>query len=263
MNGSNIRCMEGYSTLLVAERGAVVSVTINRPKAKNSINNVLIKELLSAFTQAEKNTNIKVVILEGNEQHFCTGMDFNALSKEGVSSIVGNDSNDYYKLLALMASCSKLVIAKVDGKANAGGIGLIAASDIVIARDDATFSLSEVLFGLLPACVMPFLIRRVGFQKAKWMTLTTQNISCQRAYQIGLVDEQGANTDDLLRRNLIRLTRLDTQTIMDLKAYMSKLWIIHDETQKLAVDKITTLLHSERVQCNITNFVEHNKFPWQ
>jgi polyketide biosynthesis enoyl-CoA hydratase PksH len=155
-----------------------------------------------------------------------------------------------------------VVIAKVEGQVTAGGVGLVAASDLVISSTGATFGLSEMLFGLLPACVLPFLIRRIGFQKARWMTLITQGIPAQRALEIGLVDEVGENPSDILRRNLLRLTRLERDTIGNLKAYMSKLWIMDNQTQKLAVDMITSLIESDLVQKNIKEFISTGSFPW-
>jgi polyketide biosynthesis enoyl-CoA hydratase PksH len=251
-----------YQSILVSEQYGVVTLKINRPEASNSINNTLIKEMLDVFTQIESKSTIKAVVLEGNEQVFCTGMDFKAISSGGSEAMIADDPNGYYNLLKHITLCSKIVIAKVDGKVNAGGIGIVAASDIVIAGKRATFGLSEALFGLLPACVMPFLIRRIGIQKAQWMSLMTQGISVQKAYEIGLVDELSENTQEVLRRSLLRLTRLETTTILDLKDYMSKLWIMSEETQKLAVNKITLLLESNHVQQNIKNFVEKGEFPW-
>ena len=173
------------------------------------------------------------------------------------------DPNGYYEVLKLFSGCSKIIISKVEGKVNAGGIGFVAASDIVIAGQGATFGLSEALFGILPACVMPFLIRRIGYQKAQWMTLITQGISPQRAYEIGLVDEISDNIDDSLRRSLLRLSRLEPAIVKDLKGYMNKLWIMDQKTQTLAVDKIFSLVNSEKVQSNIKNFVEKGIFPWE
>lgn len=251
-----------YQTIKLKEERGILSIKINRPEANNSINSVLMKEMLEVLIEAEQNTAIKVVVLEGNEKVFCTGMDFNALSEGGSDALIGDDPDGYYNMLKYISSCSKIVIAKVDGKVNAGGIGIVAASDIVIAGDQVTFGLSEALFGLLPACVMPFLIRRIGVQKAQWMTLMTQGINAKRAYEIGLVDEISNNTEDTLRRSLLRLIRLESSTVLDLKDYMSKLWIINDNTQKLAVGKITSLIESEKVKCNVKNFVQNKKFPW-
>lgn len=262
MNGYNLDIMENYKTIKISEERGVLSLKLNRPEANNSINNTLITEMAEVFNYIEENKDIKVTVLEGNDQYFCTGMDFKAVSELGPEALTDDNSDGYYKLLKHIISCSKIVIAKVDGKVNAGGIGIVAASDIVIASEDATFGLSEALFGLLPACVMPFLIRRIGVQKSQWMTLMTQGITAQRAYELGLADEISNNTNETLRRNLLRLIRLETSTVLDLKIYISKLWIISDETQRLAVDKITSLVKSERVQHNIKNFIQNGKLPW-
>lgn len=92
-----------------------------------------------------------------------------------------------------LAESSKIIVAKVQGKVNAGGIGLVAGSDLVVADNEASFALSELLFGLLPAMVLPFLIQRVGLQRAKLLALTTQPIQAAEAQRWGLVDEIGAD----------------------------------------------------------------------
>ncbi|MCB0583484.1 MAG: enoyl-CoA hydratase/isomerase [Phaeodactylibacter sp.] len=251
-----------YNTIRLQEQRGAVFLQIYRPEANNSINALLVEEILLVLKQLEADPAIKVVVLEGYAGHFCTGMDFRAVSESGADIMFGDDPNGYYNMLKHFLSCSKTIISKVEGKVNAGGIGLVAASDIVIADEKATFGLSEALFGLLPACVMPFLVRRVGFQKAQWMTLLTQPISAQRAYEIGLVDEISDNVNDTVRRNLLRLARLETSTIKELKEYMMQLWYMDEQTQKLAVDKLTSLVNSESVQTNIKNFIQNGKFPW-
>ncbi len=252
-----------YQTIKVTERGKMIGLQIYRPEASNSINAMLVKEIISVIEQAETNPEIKVIVLSGMNDHFCTGMDFNAVNEESSGDIMSDDPDGYYNILKLFSTCSKIIISKVEGKVNAGGIGFVAASDIVIAGEQATFGLSEALFGLLPACVMPFLIRRVGYQKAQWMTLITQGITAQKSYEIGLVDEVSSNVDDAIRKNLLRLGRLDPATVKDLKTYMNKLWIIDESTQRLAVGKISSLVRSEKIQTNIKNFIEKGIFPWE
>ncbi len=251
-----------YDTIQVKQQRGVLFIKLDRPEVQNSINGTMVREIIAVFQKAEADDSIKVLVLEGNEQAFCTGMDFNAVNSGGPEAVMDDDPNGYYNMLKHIATCSKVIVSKVDGKVNAGGIGLVAASDMVIAAETATFGLSEALFGLLPACVMPFLIKRVGAQKAQWMTLITQGITAQRAYEIGLVDELSNNVNDTLRRSLLRLTLLETSTILDLKNYMSKLWIIDETTQQIAVDKISSLVQTDKVINNIKNFVENGKFPW-
>lgn len=251
-----------YSTIRLRRQRSTVFIMIFRPEAKNAINATLMKELRLVLDRLEVDEETKVIVLEGHSGYFCTGMDFHSVSEQGPEGAFDDDPNQYYELLRHLITCSKVIISKVSGKVNAGGVGLVAASDLVIAGEQATFGLSEALFGLLPACVMPFLIRRVGFQKAQWMTLITQGITARRAYEIGLVDELSENIDDAVRRNLLRLSRLETSTIKDLKSYISTLWFMDEQTQKLAVQKLTTLVHSEKVQSNIRNFVQNGIFPW-
>lgn len=255
--------MEIKDCIRIKQQANIIAVQIYRPEANNSINTDLIDSLISILNHIEKNDGIKVVVLEGLADNFCTGMDFRSAASSGHNDLIDDNPKKFYELLSFMSICSKIVVSKIKGKVNAGGIGIVAASDIVISSEKATFGLSEALFGLLPACVMPFLIRRVGVQKAQWMALITQGISAKRAFEIGLVDEVSENIDDSLRKTLLRITRLETETIKDLKDYMSKLWIINQETQKLAVDKINSLIHSEKIRFNIINFLQNKKFPWE
>lgn len=251
-----------FNTIKLHEQRGVLTIQLNRPEANNSINAGLLKDLMTVLNHVELVPETKVIVIEGLPGFFCTGMDFKAVSEGGAEGLLKDDPNGYYDLLKHFSLCSKIIVSKVEGKVNAGGIGIVAASDIVISDEKATFGLSEALFGLLPACVLPFLIRRVGFQKAQWLTLTTQGISAERAFQIGLVDEITTNPNETLRRNILRLTRLEPAAVRELKEYMSALWIINEETQKIAVNKIKNLMRSETVQSNILNFVNNGKFPW-
>ncbi len=252
-----------YSTILVRQQREVIHIQLNRPKQNNSINAVMVNELLEVFENVKQNTKVKIIVLSGNENQFCTGMDFEAVANQQNEALMNQRPDQYYNVLKAINESNKVVIAKVEGKVNAGGMGLVAASDIVIANKQATFGLSEALFGLLPACVMPFLIQRTGPQKAKWLTLITHGITAERAYEIGLVDEVTDEINNTVRKNILRLSRLETNTIHEIKSYTAKLWIIKDETKTVAVNKLQSLIESEVVQNNIRNFVEKGEYPWE
>ena len=127
----------------------------------------------------------------------------------------------------------------VRGKANAGGVGFVVASDIVLADQTAQFSLSELLFGLFPALVLPFLIRRIGFQKAHCLTLMIQPISVEQAYAWGLVDACDVQSESLLRKHLLRLRRLSKMGIIRYKRYMSRLydWLLQSKSLAVAANR--------------------------
>ncbi|NEO13000.1 MULTISPECIES: enoyl-CoA hydratase/isomerase [unclassified Moorena] len=251
-----------YQTLKVSYQDVVQRIQIYRPEANNSINSQLTMELLSAFQAAEAEEVVKVVILEGLPDVFCTGMDFEEVAT-GKQLDPKASNHGYYNILKQMSQSSKVILSFVRGKVQAGGVGLVAASDLVIADETATFVLSELLFGLLPACVLPFLIRRVGFQKAYRLALTTQAISASEADKWGLIDEYGSNTNQLISKYIRRLKYLPSSGVKELKNYINQLWIIQSETQDLAVNKISSLIAEPTVQEKIQRFQKEGLFPWQ
>lgn len=189
-------------------------------------------------------------------------MDFQEIA-DGKQVDPKNNIHGYYNILKHMSQSSKVILSKVRGIVKAEGVGLVAASDLVIADETATFVLSELLFGLLPACVLPFLIRRVGFQKAYRLALTTQVISASEADKWGLIDEYGSNTDQLINKYTRRLKYLPSSGVKELKNYINQLWIIQAETQDLAVNKTSSLIAEPTIQEEIKRFQKEGLFPWQ
>ena len=252
-----------YQTLRISHQDIVQRIQIYRPEANNSINSQLTIELLSALQAAEAEEVVKVIILEGLPDVFCTGMDFGevAIAQQQVEPT--ERYHAYYNILKQMSQSSKVILSVVRGKVQAGGVGLVAASDLVIADETANFVLSELLFGLLPACVLPFLIRRIGFQKAYRLALTTQAISASEADKWGLIDECGSNTNQLISKYIRRLKYLPSSGVKDLKNYINQLWIIQSETQDLAVNEISRLITEPTIQEKIKRFQQEGLFPWQ
>ena len=252
-----------YSTILVETNLDIITITFNRVAQKNSINEQFIQDITHALEEAEQNEACHVVVLQGKEGLFCTGMDFDQITQEiteGKSISFTGDS--YMGMLKKISASKRIVIAKVDGKVLAGGMGIVAACDMVTATPKSQFGLSEAMWGLLPANVMPFLIRRVGFQSAYLLTLTMQNITAQKACEIKLVDEVAENLDDALRRVLISFRRLSGATITEAKQFFRKMWIINEEMEQCAIDELQKLVKDQTVINNIKNFVLHKKFPW-
>ncbi len=253
-----------YETLLIRESAESLTLTINRPDSHNSINAALLADINLALDTAEKNHNCRLVIIEGQDGVFCTGMDFNEVISHPLPDNVSEaQSADYMQLLKRFTLSPKVIICKLDGKVTAGGVGLVASSDLVIATERTQFNLTEALWGLLPCCVLPYLIRRIGFQKAYAMTLTTQTVSAREAFTFHLIDELSENLDDSIRKLMLRLSKVEEKTISNLKQYFRKMWVITEEMEKVAVDEITRLISGPEVREKITNFALHQKFPWE
>ena len=251
-----------YQTLLVNQTSGILTATLNRPEKKNSINNAMLDDIHAMLDVAEADPSIRLVVIKGRDGFFCTGMDFEEESAENTGHSRSGNSNRYMETLRRFTLSPKIIVAQVEGTAMAGGIGLVTCADLVIATPASQFSLSEALWGLLPACVTPYLIRRIGWQRAYHMTLTTLPISGQAALEAHLVDELTEKPEQNLRRLWLRLKRLDERTIADLKAYFRKMWIIDDQMEGNAVAEIARLRNDPRVHANIQNFVNHGRFPW-
>jgi polyketide biosynthesis enoyl-CoA hydratase PksH len=177
--------------------------------------------------------------------------------------LVEHDPQPLYELWLKLATGPYVTISHVRGKANAGGVGFAAASDIVLADQTAQFSLSELLFGLFPACVLPFLTRRVGFQKAHYMTLMTWPVPVPQAHDWGLVDAYDEQSETLVRKHLLRLKCLCKKGISRYKRYMSEL------NQSLLQIKPAALAANREVFSDPDNlqgiyrYVENGQFPWE
>jgi len=238
-------------------------VQIDRPEANNTINGLLVDECNEVLAVCEESATI--VVLSGSPEVFCFGADFKALARPSTTraSEHRDDPGLLYECWLRMATGPYITISHVRGKANAGGIGFVAASDIVLADDTAQFSLSELLFGLVPACVMPFLIRRIGFQKANYMTLMTRPIAVQQAHAWGLVDAFETESDALLRRHLLRLRRVSKTAIRRYKAYVNGLTTSLRELKVPAVAANLEVFSDADNLEGIVRYVEHGVFPWE
>ena len=253
-----------FENLIVERSSRMMSLRIARPHRRNSINAALIREIGAALDEAERSSECRVVVLKGEPGCFCTGMDFQETAAQ--PDIAASDTVEIGKFMDLLRRftlCPKIIVSQLDGKVIAGGLGLVAASDLVLSTPRSEFSLSEALWGLLPCCVAPYLIRRIGFQKSYSMTLTTLPISAEKAHAINLVDELTENLDESMRRLALRLNLLEEETITDLKNYFRRMWMITSEMEATAVEEITRLSSQPRVKQNITEYVEHGAFPWE
>lgn len=197
----------------------VLTVTIARPEARNSLNASVVQSLIKALSTATKSDTSKVIVLTGEgTEAFCAGADLKELyestpqAKKGFFSDIG-------KLITVMSKCPKPIIAKVHGYALAGGCGLVGASDIVIASEDATFGLPEIHIGLVPMVVMVPLARVVEKRALTNMILTGENIDATTALRIGLVTKVCSKTslDETVDQVARKLAKKSSSAILAAK----------------------------------------------
>ncbi|MEO3712419.1 enoyl-CoA hydratase/isomerase [Roseateles flavus] len=247
-----------YRTIRVRFEDEICRLQLHRPEAENTINPLMIAECTEVLGICHQSA--KIVVLEGLPEVFCFGADFEAVARDPSNAV---DPESLYRLWHQLATGPFVSIAHVQGKVNAGGVGFVAAADIVICDERVPFSLSELLFGLIPACVLPFLIKRIGASKAHYLTLMTQPISAQQALTWGLVDALGTDTDNLLRKHLLRLRRLNKPAITRYKNFMQ---LMDPSLSRAAGDAVRVsqeVFADEDNRRKIARYVETGKFPWE
>jgi polyketide biosynthesis enoyl-CoA hydratase PksH len=251
-----------YETIKVQFQESTCFLQIDRPDANNTICGQLVAECNHLLAACEESTNI--VVLSGSPEVFCFGADFKGLASASKKANGYDDGpGPLYDLWLRLATGPYVTISHVRGKANAGGVGFVAASDIVLADESAQFSLSELLFGLYPACVLPFLIRRIGFQKAHYLTLMTQPISARQACEWGLVDAFEPTSELLLRRHLQRLRRLSKGAIRQYKSYMRSISLPLQDVKAPAVAANREMFADADNLRAITRYIDEGLFPWE
>ena len=256
------RDLASYETITVRFEDSVCYLQFNRPKANNAINAQLVAECSDALAACEARAGI--IVLSGLPEVFCFGADFNEIAKGSDPAYAAYEGpGPMYDLWLKLATGPFVVISYVRGKANAGGLGFIGASDIVLADETAQLSLSELLFGLYPACVLPFLMRRIGFQKAHFLTLSTQAISAKTACEWGLVDAFEAQGDALTRRHVMRLKRVSRITLQRYKAYVGQLAMpLHEYREAAVAGNLEVFTDQNNVRA-ISRYVREGLFPWE
>lgn len=171
--------------------GKLARVILDRAEKHNAFNDQTIKELSGAFDEIEKNDNVRAVLLESTGKSFSAGGDLAWMkkTKDYTESENLNDANALADMLYKLNYLSKPTVAKIQGPAFGGGVGLVACCDIAIAADTAKFCLSEVRLGLSPATISPYVIKAMGASQARRYFLTAERFDAATAARINLVHE--------------------------------------------------------------------------
>jgi len=191
-----------YTSLQLADRAGVRTVTMNRPQLHNAFDDSLIAELTDALAAAGRDENVRAVVLTGAGASFSAGADLNWMRGMAKASEAEN-REDSLRLAALMRTLQflpKPTVARVNGAAYGGGVGLVACCDIAIGVDSAKFGLTEVKLGLVPAVISPYVIAAIGLRQSRRLFLTGELFDASTAQRIGLLHQcvRAEELDDAL-----------------------------------------------------------------
>ena len=167
----------------------VAQITMARPAVFNAFDEAMIGELDAAFAQLQADPAVRVIVLAGEGKHFSAGADLQWMQRASEASLEWNvaDARRFAGMLARIERMPKPTVARVQGAALGGGVGLACVCDIAVAAANASFSVSEAKFGILPSVIGPYVTNAVGKRQARRLALTAERIGAEEALQLGLV----------------------------------------------------------------------------
>jgi methylglutaconyl-CoA hydratase len=189
-----------YQTLRVdLDARGVLTVAINRPDIRNAFNEVMISELTRVCEKEAPRPEVRLIVIKGEGQVFCAGGDLNWMKKSVDLDLEANleDTRRLTRMFRLLNECPKPIVGRIHGAAIGGGVGLVSICDIAVASRETQFSLSEVRLGIVPSCIGPFVIAKIGASHARSLFVSAERFQAERAREIGLVHEVVATPSDL------------------------------------------------------------------
>ncbi|NNM64135.1 MAG: enoyl-CoA hydratase/isomerase family protein [Burkholderiales bacterium] len=256
-------------SITVSSAGAVATVTLARPQARNAFDAATIAALHATFIELGAELQVRVIVLAAEGTAFCAGADLNWMrSMAGYSDAENReDALQLARMLRAVAECPKPVIARVQGDAFGGGVGLVAACDLAVAAAPARFCLSEVKLGLIPATIAPYVLRAMGTRAAQRYTLTAEVFTAATAQQLGLVHEVAADAAQLdaqVQQWCAALQAASPQALAAAKRLLADVATRHVSEALLAdtAERIAQARASDDGREGIAAFLQRRKPSW-
>jgi methylglutaconyl-CoA hydratase len=171
--------------------GSIANLIINRPQVKNALDLETISEILQALEFLDNSEKFRILIISGKGDNFCAGADVKWMQQSSSLSYTENlqQSKILARLFYAIYTCRKVVITRLQGFVPGGANGIVAASDWVLADSETSFGFTEVKLGIVPATILPYVLKRIPEYKARQLMLSAEIFTAKKAQQINLIDE--------------------------------------------------------------------------
>lgn len=260
--------MYSFETIEVIYEHDIATIWLNRPEVHNAFNHTLVLEIMEILNLLENQNDLRILILRGKGKSFCSGADLNWMR-----DVVEFDYEKNYIESLQLAKCLQTlyqfpvpVIAFAHGSVMGGGNGFLATADFAIGTKNTRFAFNEVTIGLVPAIISPFIIRRMGFIKAKEMMLSGSHFNGTDAKNWGLIDYV---IDEFLIESFIsslteHLLKNSPHALKSTKKLLLTTAAIQDENIifQLAAKEISNARISKDGQEGMKAFIEKRKPNW-
>ena len=256
------------ATLDVRRDGAVAHVYLNRPELRNAFNDAVIAELTAAFTELGADPDLRAVVLGGHGKSFCAGADLawmRAMADYGWDENRA-DAQGLADMLWAIYRCPLPVIGRIHGDCYAGGVGLAAVCDILVAAEGVTFCLSEARLGLLPATIGPYVVKALGEQASRRYFTTAERFDAATAKALGFVHEVVAAEalDSKVAELVAALVANGPQAVKACKRLVQDLAgrPIDDALRGDTARRIADVRASEEGKAGVQSFLGKRAPPW-
>jgi len=261
--------MTAQANLIISQRGpGVTQITMSRAEVFNAFDESMIAQLDKAFDELISDDSVRVIVLAGDGKHFSAGADLQWMQRASNETREWNlaDARRFATMLGKIDACPKPTLARIQGAALGGGVGLVCACDIAIAADNASFAVSEAKFGILPAVIGPYVTNAVGKRHARRLALTMTRIRAVEALAIGLV-HQVCTVDDLdttVDATVQELLAGGPNAQREIKALFAQLQVgaVTAEVRELTAQTISRVRGTEEAREGFAAFLDKRPASW-
>jgi methylglutaconyl-CoA hydratase len=258
-----------YQNILTETDAGVGIVTLNRPERHNAFDDTMIAELADAMERMANDDAVRLVVISSTGKSFCAGADLNWMQRAAGYGLEENrrDAGALAAMLLRVSECPKPVIARVQGPAYGGGVGLVAACDMAVATFDTKFALTEVKLGLIPAVISPHVIAAIGERAARRYMLTAEAFSAAEGYRLGLIHEMvpdEAALDEAVGEWVEALLKNGPRALAECKALIRSVANrpLGPKVVDYTVDRIANVRVSPEGQEGLGAFLQKRKPNW-
>jgi len=256
-----------YKTIECKIEEGVAYVTFCRPDVHNAFNDTVIYEMTDLFNKLNDEKKLRAVVLTGEGKSFCAGADLNWMKRVITQSFEENlkESNALADLFAMIYNFRCPVIGKINGAAIGGGVGFVSVCDIAIAAETAVFSFSEVKIGLVPACIGPYVVKKIGEGKAREFFITGERMKAGKAFKIGLINNcvENDRLDETVDELLKMIKSSGPEAVAVAKQLVSSVPNMSESEYKpFTAEMIARLRISDEGQEGMNSFLQKKKPKW-
>ncbi|WP_076408258.1 enoyl-CoA hydratase-related protein [Shewanella sp. UCD-KL12] len=259
--------IENFKYISCQLNNGVGEMILNRADKHNAFDEVMISEMIQSLAYFAHNDNCQLLIVRANGKNFSAGADLNWMRKQAKMDFKQNlsDANELAKLMSDLDKFPKPTIALVQGAAFGGALGLICCCDIAIANERASFCLSEVKLGLIPAVISPYVVRAMGQRASRRYMLTAERFSAEKALELQIIHEVSDELDTAAAPLISALLANSPQGMAWVKTLLSHLedGVIDDATRNHTSERIASIRVSDEGQEGLNAFFEKRSPNWK